>query len=204
MHIQARNNARLHPISTLTVRGNTDDPLLYSHSNGTHHAEIDSARRLGLGINSACLSALVDQPRDRLGSSTSVLGDYVRSPPPGLLTGSETVHDENQTAYLPLLRHLNAARAESMTSEQTLGAAIELINSHQLLPELSTFHLALALHTTVPRIEAAYSWYSSNVDDFQIGVEECDTWVAWNGKGFCDSESLKRGLDSTVEWIADP
>lgn len=176
---------------------------MYSYSNGTHNAEISSARYHSLGIGDKCLPASVNKPGNRLGSSTSVLGDYVRSPPPGLLTGSETVHDENQTAYLPLLRHLNVARTESMTSEQTLGAAIELIDSHQLLPELSTFHLALALHTTVPRIEAAYSWYSSNVDEIQIGVEECDTWVEWNGKGFCDSESLKRGLDSAVERTAD-
>ena len=189
------------------MRGNRDDleldTLLYSYSNGTHHAEINSARYPSLDVDVVCLAASVNRLGDRLGSSTAVLGDYVRSPPPGLLTSSETVHDENQTAYLPLLLHLNAARTESMTSEQTLNTAIQLINSHQLLPELSTFHLALALHTTVPRIEAAYSWYSSNVDEIQIGVEECDTWVEWNGKGFCDSESLKRGLDSAVERTAD-
>jgi UDP-glucose:glycoprotein glucosyltransferase len=120
-----------------------------------------------------------------------------------LLTASETVHDENQTAYLPFLRHLNSARNQETTSKQTLETAINIINTHQLLPELSTFHLALALHTTVPRIEAAYSWYSSNVDETRLGVEDCTTWVEWNGKGYCDFDSLRQDLDPTIDKTSD-
>ena len=82
MHIQARDHARLHPISTLTVRGNTDDleldTLLYSYSNGTEHAQINSARYPSLDIGDKCLPASVDRPRDWLGSSIAVLGDHVR------------------------------------------------------------------------------------------------------------------------------
>lgn len=111
------------------------------------------------------------------------------------LTIRETVHDENQTAYLPLLRLLNLARTEDMTSEQTLDTAVELINEHQLLPELSTFNLALALHTAVPRIEAAYSWYGSNVDEAGLEVEGCGSWVEWRGKGYCESQSLSIAME---------
>ena len=78
MHNQARNNARLHPISTLTVRGKTADTLLYSYSNGTRNAEINSARRSGLDIDVVCFAASVNKPRDRLGSSAAVFGDHVR------------------------------------------------------------------------------------------------------------------------------
>jgi hypothetical protein len=172
-------------------------------SNSTHHAAIDSPRFPSLGIDNMCLAAFVNKSRNRLGSSTTVLGDHVCPLHPGLLTASETVHDENQTAYLPLLRHLNSASNEKMTSEQTLETAIHLINTHQLLPELSTFHLALALHTTVPRIEAAYSWYSSNVDLAKLGVEDCASWVEWSGKGYCDVESLRQDLDSTIGYTSD-
>jgi UDP-glucose:glycoprotein glucosyltransferase len=83
-----------------------------------------------------------------------------------------------------------------MTSEQTLDTAVKLINEHQLLPKLSTFNLALALHTAVPRIEAAYSWYGSNVDERGLGVEGCSSWVEWRGKGYCESEGLSIALDA--------
>jgi UDP-glucose:glycoprotein glucosyltransferase len=81
-----------------------------------------------------------------------------------------------------------------MTSEQTLNTAIQLIGEHQLLPELSTFNLALALHTAVPRIEAAYNWYESSVEDARLGVEGCSSWVEANGKGYCDAESLTAAM----------
>lgn len=109
---------------------------------------------------------------------------------------SETVHDENRTAYLPLLRLLNSARTKGMTSEQTLSTAVQLISEHQLLPELSTFHLALALHTAIPRIEAAYSWYESNVDESKLSVKGCSSWVEWRGEGFCESESLSLAMEN--------
>lgn len=81
-----------------------------------------------------------------------------------------------------------------MTSKEMLNTAVKLIGEHQLLPELSTFHLALALHTTVPRIEAAHSWYESNVDESVLGVEGCSSWVEADGRGYCDTESLRSAL----------
>lgn len=82
-----------------------------------------------------------------------------------------------------------------MTSEQTLDTAVKLINEHQLLPELSTFNLALALHTAVPRIEAAYSWYESNIDEDGLAVKSCNSWVEWRGEGYCESESLSLAME---------
>ena len=98
-----------------------------------------------------------------------------------------------------MLRLLKSARTDKTTSEQTLNAAVHLINEHQLLPELSTFNLALALHTAVPRIEAAYSWYGSNVDEGALDVERCSSWVEWRGKGYCESESLSIAMDIALE-----
>lgn len=99
-------------------------------------------------------------------------------------------------AYLPLLKLFNSARTEDMTSEQTLDTAVQLINEHQLLPDLSTFNLALALHTAVPRIQAAYSWYESNVDESGLSVKDCSSWVECNGMGYCESESLSLSLEN--------
>lgn len=107
------------------------------------------------------------------------------------------MHDEDSTAYMPFLRLLAISNNFSGTTEDVLSKSTTLIRSHSLLPELSTFHLALALHTTVPRIEAAYSWYMSNIDETELGIKACSTWVEWKGKGFCDVESLTREMDSS-------
>jgi hypothetical protein len=104
------------------------------------------------------------------------------------------VHDENHTAYLPLLRLLSAEGLSLKTPEELLSSSTALIQAHSLLPELSTFHLALALHTTVPRIEAGYSWYKSNVDEKSLDVDGCDSWVEWDGMGYCDVENLKKAM----------
>jgi len=85
-----------------------------------------------------------------------------------------------------------------MTPEHTFNTAVELISEHQFLPELSTFHLALALHTAAPRIEAAYSWYSSNVDESRYATKHCSAWVQWQGQGYCDSEGLGRAIEDGV------
>ena len=82
-----------------------------------------------------------------------------------------------------------------MTPEQILDTAVEIIGEHQLLPELSTFHFALALHTAVPRIEAAYNWYSSNVNETHLQMERCSSWVDWGGVGYCDPDSLDEAIE---------
>ena len=46
----------------------------------------------------------------------------------------------------------------------------------------------LALHTAVPRIEAAYQYYA----DSQAGRgADCGSWVDWYGEVVCDVESLR-------------
>lgn len=109
------------------------------------------------------------------------------------------MHDESHTAYLPLLRLLSAEGLSLKTPEELLSSSTALIQAHSLLSELSTFHLALALHTTVPRIEAGYSWYKSNVDEKSLDVDGCDSWVEWDGLGYCDVENLKKAMGVSAE-----
>ncbi|ORY32220.1 UDP-glucose:Glyco protein glucosyltransferase-domain-containing protein [Naematelia encephala] len=125
--------------------------------------------------------------------------------PPLLLEILETVCDENPSAYFPLL-HLASIHLPSNLSdvshEDLLIRARDIIISHELLPKpssLSTFDLALALHTAVPRIQAFYSYYEDYVNEASLGVVECGSWVEWRGKGFCDSEDLRKDLELSIE-----
>lgn len=108
------------------------------------------------------------------------------------------MHDEEPSAYLPLLR-LTASRfgAEDRPVD-VLSSTLELITLHSLLPDLSTLHLALSLHTTAPRIEAAYSWYEENASFQELAGRGCASWVEWRGKGFCEVEDLKRDMEAAV------
>jgi len=64
---------------------------------------------------------------------------------------------------------------------------------------LSLYKLALGMHTAVPRIEAAYSWYANNINEKAMGVEECGSWVEWRGKGFCAKDELRRDAEMSIE-----
>lgn len=65
--------------------------------------------------------------------------------------------------------------------------------------DLSSFDLALSLHSTAPRIEAHYQYYDTSVKPLlgQNGVEDCESWlyVPFSGQRYCspalDSDSAK-------------
>lgn len=83
-----------------------------------------------------------------------------------------------------------------------METALDLIKSHRLLEtgiSISTLELALGLHTSVPRIEAGYSWYEGAINEKELGVEGCGSWVEWRGKGFCEAEELKRDIELSIE-----
>ena len=120
------------------------------------------------------------------------------------ITPRETAYDEEPSSYFSLLdlfaTHLTAGNLTS--SQSILTTSLDLITTNNLLPKassLSTFRLALALHATVPRIEALYSYYESTVDEDLLGVRGCESWVEWKGKGFCGVDELKRDIEQSIQ-----
>ena len=65
--------------------------------------------------------------------------------------------------------------------------------------DTAIYQLALSMHVSVPRIEAAYSWYTNNVDEKAFGVQTCGSWVEWRGKGFCAKDELRRDAEMSIE-----
>lgn len=65
----------------------------------------------------------------------------------------------------------------------------------------STFNYALSLHTTAPRIEAAFSQYAK-LDESALGVTDCEAWVEFNGKAYCDAEGLRRAIERGIDGNA--
>jgi UDP-glucose:glycoprotein glucosyltransferase len=116
----------------------------------------------------------------------------------------ETVYDEQPSAYFPFLSLLSTHLPSfaGLSDQAVLTRSLDLLESHRILSTpsaLSTLQYALGLHTTSPRIEAQYSWYNSTVDEAALGVETCETWVQWKGKGFCDVETLRAGIERGIE-----
>jgi UDP-glucose:glycoprotein glucosyltransferase len=114
----------------------------------------------------------------------------------------ETLYDENPSSYFPFLNLLVDHLSGQTSDQATIETALDIISSHQLLPtqlSVSTYKLALGLHTAVPRIEAAYGWYESTINETSYGVEECGTWVEWRGKGFCSVDELRKDVERSIE-----
>lgn len=65
----------------------------------------------------------------------------------------------------------------------------------------STFNLALSLHTTAPRIEAAFAQYAK-LDEAALGVADCAAWVDFQGKAYCDAEQLQRAIERGIDGNA--
>ncbi|KAK4688056.1 UDP-glucose:glycoprotein glucosyltransferase, partial [Tremellales sp. Uapishka_1] len=128
-------------------------------------------------------------------------------PPALLIQVRETIHDERPSSYFPLLS-LFASQLplwdtdNEISSQSLLSASLALIESYNLLPQpssLSSFHLGMALHTTVPRIEASYNYYEHRIDEVALGVTECQSWVEWRGKGFCGVDELRKDFQLSLE-----
>ncbi|ODO11431.1 hypothetical protein I350_00211 [Cryptococcus amylolentus CBS 6273] len=122
--------------------------------------------------------------------------------PPLALEILETLYDESPNSYFTLLRLLSSLPSDT-TPETLLSSTVDLIQAYSLLPpsSLATFNLALSLHSTAPRIEAEYNWYESAVrgQEKTLGVEGCQGWVDWRGKGFCGVEELQRDMELSLE-----
>jgi UDP-glucose:glycoprotein glucosyltransferase len=93
---------------------------------------------------------------------------------------------------------------EPRTAQETHQMVMDLFTDYDVpgIPSdtsLSLYKIALSMHVAVPRIEAAYSWYTNNIDEKTFGVEACGSWVEWRGKGFCVKEELRRDAEMSIE-----
>lgn len=122
------------------------------------------------------------------------------------MTGSETVYADTPGYYLNWLTTLTSLGRprvnEARSDKEARDVVFDLIDSYGLeLDDLSKsiYKLSLGLHVNAPRLEAQYSWYESNVDEAKLGVEGCDSWVEWRGKGFCTHKELDDDVERSIE-----
>lgn len=113
---------------------------------------------------------------------------------------SETAYDESASSYFPLLRlitsHIVGLRK---TPESQYEHALQLMGTHHICSgDESTFNLALSLHTTAPRIEAAFAQYAK-LDEAALGVADCQAWVEFQGKAYCDAEKLRAAVERGID-----
>jgi len=112
-----------------------------------------------------------------------------------LIKDRETAAEENATAYFPLLDRIAEGHFDRATTDKELHEAfLQTLQDDGHIQQdsetLSSFELALALHSTAPRIEAHYQYYHTAVEkalasDTQDG---CESWVHFNGKQFCSPD----------------
>lgn len=120
--------------------------------------------------------------------------------PAPLVEVLETVAQENQDAFFPLLDALTnpdtLVSPQTMTPEAIHQAALEVAASRGLLRKpgsLAAVEMNLALHSATPLIEALHQYYE-NLNQWV----ECGSWVDWYGQVVCDVEELARlaGLET--------
>ncbi|WWC85342.1 uncharacterized protein L201_000205 [Kwoniella dendrophila CBS 6074] len=130
--------------------------------------------------------------------------------PPLLLEILETVYEESPKSYFPLIKLISSLSNEDYENEERLyNSILDLISSHNLLPslsnsDLSSFSLALSLHTSVPKIQSQYSWYENTIKpkESKLGVDKCKSlggWVEYKNKGFCFVDDLKKDIELSIE-----
>jgi len=106
--------------------------------------------------------------------------------------------DNDYFAVLDLLTSDEALSASIPLADQaTYESSLELLQSHGLLDapgSRDALELALALHTTAPKIEAFYQFYADAKAN-AVPDPDCASFVDWYGERICDAKSLKRRLD---------
>ncbi|WVQ98589.1 hypothetical protein IAU59_005718 [Kwoniella sp. CBS 9459] len=163
------------------------------------------ARGTAFAVSAALLCALLSVGANVDSPPVSISLETAWPAPPLILEILETVYDESPSSYFPLLHLLSSLpSSESTSPEDLLSSTLDLISSYSLLPNpssLSTFNLALSLHTAVPKIEAEYSWYEDTLrgQEGKLGVVGCSGWVEWRGKGFCTVDELRRDIEMSIE-----
>lgn len=113
-----------------------------------------------------------------------------------LTTDRETAAEENQTAYFPLLDRIASGHFDGAATDKELYLKFREVlqqDGHlNKVEDLSSFDLALSIHSAAPRIEAYYQFYNTSVvplleDEKQDG---CESWVytGFSGQRFCSPD----------------
>lgn len=108
----------------------------------------------------------------------------------------ETAAEENETSYFPLLDRIAEGYFDSAKTDEELYVSFRGLlqqDGHLSQPEdLSSFDLALSLHSAAPRIEAHYQYYETSVKPLleQREDDDCETWVyiPFNGDRYCSPQ----------------
>jgi UDP-glucose:glycoprotein glucosyltransferase len=111
---------------------------------------------------------------------------------PRLTLKRETAAEENSALYFPLLDRVAEGHFKQATTDQELYTTfLDLLRKDGHLDDteaLSSFQLALSLHSAAPRIAAHYQYYNTTVQPpVGLGGEDCSVWVDFQGKQYCDS-----------------
>ena len=110
---------------------------------------------------------------------------------------SETAAEENSTCYFPLLdRIAEGYFADHTTDSELYTAFLRLLKQDGHITQedgLSSFKLALSIHSAAPRIEAHYQYYATTVENSLMVAQDaaCPVWVHFDGKQYC-SPALER------------
>ncbi|KAF2724332.1 glycosyltransferase family 24 protein [Polychaeton citri CBS 116435] len=117
--------------------------------------------------------------------------------PPFLLELLETAADENSTSYFPLLDRIADGYFGGAKSNKELYELFKDLlqkDGHLVAAEdLSSFDLALSIHSAAPRIEAHYQYYNASISSL-IGKDDksgdCESWVylPFVGKRWCSPQ----------------
>ena len=109
----------------------------------------------------------------------------------------EAFHAEEPDSFFPFLdAFTNPERslpAELSTDSKVYKHVVDAAIAEGYLSEpgeLASLDLSLALHATLPKLEAAYRFYA----DAYPGHVQCDgnSWVDWYGEAVCDVSTLRR------------
>lgn len=122
-----------------------------------------------------------------------------------LTKSRETAAEENSTAYFPLLDRVAEGRfADCGTDAELYNDFLQLVQADGHITEpdaLSSFQLALSIHSAAPRIEAHYQYYATSVESSSMAAQDaaCPVWVQFEGKQYCSPalDRAQQGIDAS-------
>jgi UDP-glucose:glycoprotein glucosyltransferase len=112
------------------------------------------------------------------------------------LARRETAAGENATAYFPLLDRIANGYFNTAQTDKVLYTSFRKLlqeDGHLSRAEdLSSFDLALSMHSAAPRLEAHFQYYKTAIQP-RFGQENedgCESWVhvPWSGQRFCSPD----------------
>ncbi|KAK3073090.1 killer toxin resistant protein [Teratosphaeriaceae sp. CCFEE 6253] len=119
--------------------------------------------------------------------------------PPYLVELLETAANENTTCYFPLLDRIADGYFDTATTAKELytrfRGLLEQDGHLTHAEDLSSFDLALSIHSAAPRVEAHYQYYNSSVKPLLESSQDgsCETWayVPFGAQRYCSADMVE-------------